>query len=112
MRLTWCVLAISLLAAVGGCVKVNVDADGLVDRYAGPYLGSPTGEDDAVDAARDLARQEGVDPSDYTLSTRQIEKDHWVVFDHIEGASKPRRWPWHFSVRVGPDGQAQLYKDR
>ena len=111
MRIIWLVLIMLSLAVVGGCIKVNVDADSLVDRYAGPYLGA-AGDDEAVEAAREAARKEGVDPGEYTLSTRQIQKDYWVVFDHIEGAAKPRRWPWHFSVRVGPDVQAQLYKDR
>jgi hypothetical protein len=103
------VVAVLLLA--GGCVRVNVDADGLVDRYAGPYIAGPD-EDDAVELARQAVASEGLDLDDYELSVRQVQRDHWVMFDRRNSASKPLAWPYHFSVRVGSDGSTKVFKDR
>jgi len=111
MRTAAMTLMVAALAGLPGCIKVDVDADGLVDRYAGPYLAG-VGEEDAVEIARDAAKQAGVDVNDYAVSTRQIQKDFWVSFDRRDAAAQPRSWPHHFSVRVGPDGKAELYKDR
>jgi len=99
------------LAGLAGCIKVDVDADGLVDRYAGPYMGV-FDEQAAVDRARQVAAGEGADVNQYDLATRRIQKDYWVLFDRRDAAGKPRTWPYHFSVRVKPDGSAKLFKDR
>ena len=111
MRTIATILAVAVLLGLAGCIKVDVDADGLVDRYAGPYMGV-FDEQAAVDRARQVAAGEGVDTDQYGLTARHIQEDYWVMFDRRDAAGKPRVWPYHFSVRVKPDGSAKLFKDR
>jgi hypothetical protein len=105
---TTAVLAGALFLA--GCMSINAPR---TVTYGGKGKGEAkkVRKTDAKNIAERLAREEGQNAKNFEVTEQKTDDGWWVLFDHKINGYK-LGWPYHFAVRVTPDGKATLYKSK
>ncbi|MBN1942337.1 MAG: hypothetical protein JW849_03485 [Phycisphaerae bacterium] len=108
IRQTTAVLVGSMLLA--GCMSIHAPKKVTVGGKGNGQT-EKIGKADAYNLAENVARQEGLNVKNYNLENQKTSDGWWILFDHKVNGYK-LDWPYHFAVRVTPDGKTSLLTNR